>query len=227
MSTEVTLSERGGVPMCTSLDVAEKFHKRHDRVIRALEDTLGNLPKNEETEQMFEKSTYLDKSNREYPMYYMNRDGFSLLAMGFTGKEALQWKLKYIQAFNAMEAHIKQELEQQPDRSTVREFGKTARKACTDEIKAFVEYAEGQGSKHASMYYMSLSKMENKIVGVKRAEADTNQLVTFVALDEIVRNKLKSVREERLPYKDGYGIAKSSCEGLVASNKTKLLAVTV
>lgn len=33
----------------------------------------------------------------------MNRDGFSLLAMGFNGKEALSWKLKYIEAFNKME----------------------------------------------------------------------------------------------------------------------------
>ena len=42
-------------------------------------------------------------------MYYMNRDGFSLLAMGFTGKKAIDFKLKFIEAFNKMEEHIKNE----------------------------------------------------------------------------------------------------------------------
>ena len=40
-------------------------------------------------------------------MYYMDRDGFTLLVMGFTGKEALNWKVKYIQAFNQMEEQLK------------------------------------------------------------------------------------------------------------------------
>ena len=55
---------------------------------------------------LFEKSSFIDDWNRSQPMYLMNRDGFSLLAMGFTGKEALQWKLKYIEAFNAMEEKL-------------------------------------------------------------------------------------------------------------------------
>ena len=45
----------------------------------------------------------VEGNNKSYPEYLMNRDGFTLLAMGFTGKEALQWKLKYIAAFNEME----------------------------------------------------------------------------------------------------------------------------
>lgn len=44
----------------------------------------------------------------------MNRDGFSLLAMGFTGKKALQWKLKYIEAFNEMEETLKQGYLEEP-----------------------------------------------------------------------------------------------------------------
>ena len=57
--------------------------------------------------QMFFKSEYTHPQNHQkYPMYLMNRDGFSLLAMGFTGKEAVQWKLKYISAFNAMEKQL-------------------------------------------------------------------------------------------------------------------------
>lgn len=44
---------------------------------------------------MFEKSTYISSRGREENEYFMDRDGFSLLVMGFTGKKALQWKLKY------------------------------------------------------------------------------------------------------------------------------------
>lgn len=58
--------------------------------------------------KMFHETTYIHPQNgQEYPMFLMNRDGFSLLAMGFTGKEASEWKRKYIRAFNAMEEQIK------------------------------------------------------------------------------------------------------------------------
>lgn len=86
----------------TSLKVAEFFHKRHDAVLRSIEGLIS-----ENTKLWFQKSEYkTDGNNKKYPMYYMNRDGFSLLAMGFTGKKALEWKVKYIQAFNQMESYI-------------------------------------------------------------------------------------------------------------------------
>lgn len=57
---------------------------------------------------MFEETTYIHPQNgQEYPMFVMNRDGFTLLAMGFTGDKALRFKLDYIKAFNAMEETIK------------------------------------------------------------------------------------------------------------------------
>lgn len=99
------------IPAVDSLQVAEHFHKRHDRVLRAIENLIGGLPKIEETpvEPMFFKSRYKNEQNGEYyPKYWMNRDGFSLLVMGFTGKKALEWMLKYIAAFNRMEEVIKE-----------------------------------------------------------------------------------------------------------------------
>lgn len=56
---------------------------------------------------MFYETTF-ENRGKQYPMYLMNRDGFTLLAMGFTGKAALEWKLKYIQAFNVMEKQLAQ-----------------------------------------------------------------------------------------------------------------------
>ena len=96
---------RDNEAVTTSLVVAEFFEKRHDKVLRALENLIGGLPKMGKT--YFRKSRYVNEQNgQSYPMYYMNRDGFSLLAMGFTGKKALEWKVKYIEQFNLMEQYI-------------------------------------------------------------------------------------------------------------------------
>ena len=63
---------------------------------------------NSAVRNMFVETTYLNEQNKEQPMYVMNRDGFTLLAMGFTGKKALQFKLDYIKAFNKMEKAVKE-----------------------------------------------------------------------------------------------------------------------
>ena len=92
----------------TSLQVAESFEKRHDHVLRDIETILGGLPNSGEA-PMFYESTYEHSQNKQqYRMFYMNRDGFTLLAMGFTGQKAMQFKLKYIQAFNEMERQLTQ-----------------------------------------------------------------------------------------------------------------------
>lgn len=96
----------------TSLVVAESFDKRHDHV---LQDIKKLTTKNPGVKNMFDKSVYINDRNRQYPMYYINRDGFTLLAMGFTGKKAMDFKVKYIEAFNAMEKELK---EKQPNLST-------------------------------------------------------------------------------------------------------------
>lgn len=90
----------------TSLQVAEAFGKRHDKLISEIERKYPNLlsPQNGGA-RFFRKGTYMNRG-KKYPMYYMNRDGFSLLVMGFTGEKALEWKLKYIEAFNQMESYI-------------------------------------------------------------------------------------------------------------------------
>lgn len=95
----------------TSLQVAESFEKRHDNVLREIEGLL----KIEEAQKYFQEGTYEHPQNKQqYRMFYMNRDGFTLLAMGFTGSKALDFKLKYIQAFNEMEQSIEKQLSQDP-----------------------------------------------------------------------------------------------------------------
>lgn len=88
----------------TSLQVAETFEKEHKNVIQSIKNLAAE---NSATKNMFHEDTY-ENRGKQYPMYYMNRDGFTLLAMGFTGKKALEFKLKYIEAFNRMEQQLKE-----------------------------------------------------------------------------------------------------------------------
>ena len=103
---DIILSMQNGEPVVSSRQIAESFEKRHDHVMRDIEDIMRGLPKNGDT-PMFYKTEYTHEQNGQtYPMYLMNRDGFTLLAMGFNGKAALEWKLKYIAAFNEMEKKL-------------------------------------------------------------------------------------------------------------------------
>lgn len=95
----------------TSLRVAEIFGKEHAKVLRKIEQILteaknGASDSAEKSAQCFRKSKYRDQSGKQNTMYYMNRDGFTFLVMGFTGKKANDWKWKYIEAFNQMESYI-------------------------------------------------------------------------------------------------------------------------
>ena len=115
---DIVLSTQNGEPVASSREIAKRFGKNHRDVLRAIEDILEGvrkiaqtpteegLPKNGDTPMFFKTEYTHPQNHQKYPMYLMNRDGFSLLAMGFTGKEAVQWKLKYIAAFNAMEQQL-------------------------------------------------------------------------------------------------------------------------
>lgn len=103
--------------LTTSLKVAETFSKEHKVVMRAIKNLAAQ---NCTVEKMFVESTYVDSRGHEQPMYYMNRDGFTLLAMGFTGKDAMKFKLEYIEAFNKMEQVIKEQaLPQTPEEKLI------------------------------------------------------------------------------------------------------------
>ena len=93
--------------LTNSLLIAEKFGKEHKNVMQSIRNLIGGTAENSAIAEMFSESRYLNEQNKEQPMFLMNRDGFTLLAMGFTGKKAMQFKLEYINAFNNMEAQIK------------------------------------------------------------------------------------------------------------------------
>lgn len=129
----------------SSRQVAEKFGKLHKDV---LENIREILKAENSAVRFFQESLYkVPGNNKSYPEYLMNRDGFSLLVMGFTGKDALHWKMKYIAAFNEMEAKLngkpisllkEKEIEARLNNSRARiasEFRKIAEKTDIPEYK--------------------------------------------------------------------------------------------
>lgn len=106
---EIVYRGESNQPLTNSKLVAEVFGKEHRNVVRDIKNLIeGGVLKNEQT-PMFEETTYINEQNKQsYPMFIMNQDGFTLLAMGFNGKKAMEFKLKYIEAFNAMKRQIEQ-----------------------------------------------------------------------------------------------------------------------
>lgn len=97
-------------PATTSLEVAKIFGKRHDNVVRDIRSIIDNCPKRF-TALNFEASNYLDNTGRSLPMFIIFKDGFTLLVMGYTGPEAMRFKLAYIEAFNALETELQRQRE--------------------------------------------------------------------------------------------------------------------
>ncbi len=105
----INITNNSGVLTVGSREIAEHFEKNHRDVIRTIENLLNDMGSAQNCAHLFIETTYQNEQNKQwYKEYLITRDGFSLLVMGFTGKKALAWKLKYIEAFNKMEAAIKQ-----------------------------------------------------------------------------------------------------------------------
>ncbi|MDE6734732.1 MAG: Rha family transcriptional regulator [Desulfovibrio sp.] len=92
-------------PATTSLAIAESFGKRHDHVVRSIQDLIHKLPESFSAPN-FGAAEYMDEQGKPRPMFTVFFDGFILLVMGYTGKKALQMKLAYIAAFNAMKEKL-------------------------------------------------------------------------------------------------------------------------
>ena len=135
--------------LTTSRKIAKSFEKEHKEVIRTIEGQVdaegkvkhlglaaqisqrGDIPLSD----YFIKTSYVGANNREYTEYLVTRDGFSLLAMGFSGEKALCWKIKYINAFNKMEADLKRILTERQQWQIERDKGVVIRHILTDTIK--------------------------------------------------------------------------------------------
>lgn len=203
-----------GVPMVDSVLVAKKFGKIHRDVM----DAIHRIFEGDEDfwRVNFYTTSYVVRG-KEYPNFMMTRDGFSLLAMGFTGKDAMKWKIGYINAFNSMEQALKKDSDKL-EWKQARIQSKEVRRNVTDTIKEFVDYATGQGSGSASKYYMNITKMEyaaleliqskEKVPSGFRDTLDLLDLCFLQAAEQVCRAAIKEGMERKFPYKEIYLLAK-------------------
>lgn len=144
MLVEIKTVNKEEVTVVTSLDVAETFGKEHKRVMQDIRE----LDCSEEfREHNFVPISYTDSINRKKPMFVMTRDGFTLLAMGYTGEKAMQFKEAYIKQFNAMEKALIGKIRE-------REKGIGVRRVLTDSLQRTSENERMHG--HAYSTYTDL-----------------------------------------------------------------------
>jgi len=124
--------------------VADVFRKRRDNVLQAIRELEGKCSKDFWLLN-FKESTYKDRG-KQYPCYNLTRDGFTMVAMGFTGAEAVRFKELYIAKFNEMERLL-----------TSRALAKLEFPALTDNIQASHENPQ-------HYHYSNEMNMLNKIV---------------------------------------------------------------
>lgn len=149
MLVEVMMIGKVETSIVTSLDIAETFGKEHKRVlqdIRELEcsEDFGR--------HNFVQSSYVNCQNKKQPMYYVTRDGFTLLAMGYTGEKAMKFKEGYIRQFNAMEKLLIGKIKE-------REKGIAVRQAFTKAIQQSSENERMHGhaySTYTDVIYKSI-----------------------------------------------------------------------
>lgn len=165
MNNLINIQNNNGVPTVSSREVAEDFEKRHDSVLRNIDSLMQEIQPPQNCGRYFLPSSYADRKGEQRKEYLMTRDGFSLLAMGFTGAKALEWKLKYIEAFNKMENSLKQELKTQElkikqDRATAMLLNAQSRM-----IKTLLSNTKDK----------NLSQIAIDVMGIKAVEQVTGQ----------------------------------------------------
>lgn len=167
MNDLVIMKEQQAVT--SSLQVSETFSKEHRNVLR---DVKNLTAQNSAVKKYFFEDTYINSRGQEYPIIYMNRDGFTLLAMGFTGKQALTFKLKYINAFNQMEQQIEQTGGYQVPTNMAEALRLAADQAEQIEVlKPKALFADAVATSHTSILVGDLAKMI-KQNGVKNMGAN-------------------------------------------------------
>ncbi len=144
MLVETKKLNKKEVNVVSSLDIAETFDKEHRRVLQDIRELQCS---DEFRQHNFVQSEYVNSQNRKQPMFLVTRDGFTILAMGYTGEKAMKFKEAYINQFNAMEELLKGKLVE-------REKGIAVRQSLTKAIQQSNENERMHG--HAYSTYTDI-----------------------------------------------------------------------
>lgn len=178
MLVEIQKIHKEEVTVVTSLDIAETFGKRHDNVLKDIRE----LECSKEFRLLnFEESSYTNVQNKKQPMYYMTRDGFTLLVMGYTGEKAMKFKESYIRQFSVMEKLLKEKFVE-------RQKGITVRHIVTDSIKRAKENERMHGhaySLYTDMIYKALFDKSAKQLRREFGIDKSDDLRDYFTLEEL------------------------------------------
>jgi Rha family phage regulatory protein len=179
---DLALEVVNGRVMVSSLQVAEHFGKRHKNVIQAIE----RLEIPEEFNRLnFQPVEYEDKKGEKRPAYLMTRDGFTLLVMGFTGPRAMEWKIKYIEAFNAMERMLREKVWEDVQERKQKESDERLERVIMSRVEHWVEEKLNKVLNEIRMridvsYASRVFKVEERILPVR----------TFIFRDKPIRGMI-------------------------------------
>ena len=183
----------GYQPVTDSRTVAAHFGKNHNHVVRDIRNLVEQMASERQSPKlvsapMFTETTYqAEEGGRRYPMYLMNRDGFSLLAMGFTGKKALKFKLQFIDAFNKMEAALKKLALEGKDARWLetRALGKKTRKLLTQAIQALEDYFKARNKTFPQGYlYGHITNTIQNALAIEKGSRDSQSVKKLNQLDQ-------------------------------------------
>lgn len=180
MLVEIKRIEKTEITVVSSLDVAETFEKEHRNVladIRNIEESISSA----EFSALFHTDLYKAANGKMNPMYLMTRDGFTLLAMGYTGEKAMQFKLAYIKQFNAMEKALQGKLLE-------REKGIAVRQSLTKALQQSTENERMHGhaySTYTNCIYKVLFGMNANQLREKLGIGKKDNLRDYLSSEEL------------------------------------------
>lgn len=215
--TTLVENKRGEVFADSAL-VARKFGMKHNKLISVVESVFHDYPDlrgSSNTPQLSEKYFTEERiyHGQSYTAYMMNRAFFSLVAIRFTTKLAREWQRKFNTAFYEMESQLllanshRQDVQWLAQRTQT----KLLRKAETDVIKQFVDYATVQGSQNANNYYSLITTATYSALGLiqykqpnLRNTLNALQLAWLVTLESLVQASLRQYMSLNVHYKEIY-----------------------
>lgn len=214
MLVEIKTVNKEEVTVVTSLDVAETFGKEHKNVLR----DIRNLECSEEFGRLnFERISYKDILNRNQEMYYITRDGFTLLVMGYTGEKAMKFKEAYIKQFNAMEKALLGKIRE-------REKGIAVRQALTKAIQQSNENERMHGhaySTYTDVIYKSIFGKNSKQLREEFGISKKENLRDYFSQEELQQIQNAEMLVSSLI---GYGWGYDEIKDFIMNKTTKLLA---
>lgn len=168
-----------GQAMTSTRRVGAMFGKRHDNVLRAVQRLLPDLPA-DFARLNFEVSEYMDDTGRKLPEYLLTQDGFLMLAMGFTGREAARWRAAFIKAFNDMARALQRQ--QRAMLSAERERARAEVARMHNNVVAVLIATRNERGKATETHHIANEgrligyAMTGAFVGIDRATLDADQL---------------------------------------------------